>query len=193
MKTQITKANVEDVISEIESAFYDIPFENSKFQTEHFVINAALTPERAYRAIGLRMFNRIHALQEAQFNLLREDIDIEELQVKIGILEKSSRTNAADFKIRRAEIDIAQKRAKRAYTNKLINDALVELNFLYDHFKALPRFTREEFEKAESGYFGESLYRQIEGIVGAQESLRNMQEKTPALSHQTKMLGGDHA
>ena len=50
---QVTNENVAAVLQEVQEAFYDIPFENSQFQTEAFVIAAQLTPERAYRAIGL--------------------------------------------------------------------------------------------------------------------------------------------
>ena len=193
MKQLITQSNVEDVITEIETAFYDIPFENSKFQTEQFVINASLTPERAYRTIGLRMFNRIRALQEARFNLMREDVDIEELQVKIELLERSRHTNATKFKIRRYEIDIAQKQANRGYTNKLINDALTELNLLYTHFKLLPRFTRLQFESAEHQYFVQSLTRQAKGVIGANEALNNMSITHEALKHLDLRLGDDNA
>jgi len=176
MKDLITTDNTEDVIKEIEEAFFDIPFENSQFQTEHFVINAALTPERAYRAIGLRMNNRLRALREAQFGRMREDIDIEEMeeQLKAYGLSKYSK--------RRLEIDIQQKLSNRAFTDKLINDAIKELNVLYYHFKRLPRFTREQFEAAEGKYFIESLNRQVKGIVGANESLTNMTVPMPSLT-----------
>lgn len=178
MKNLITKENTDAVIQEIEEAFFDIPFENSQFQTEHFVINAAITPERAYRAIGLRMHNRLRALREAQFTRMREDVDIEELQ------EKMSSFNLNKFDYRRAEIDIQEKLSHRAFTEKLINDAITELNVLYHHFKRLPKFTREQFEEAEGTYFRESLRRQIEGCVGPKESLSNMNLKTSALTHE---------
>lgn len=183
MKNLVTAENTDDVIKEIEDAFYDIPFENSQFQTEHFVINAQLTPERAYRAIGLRMHNRLRALREAQFSRMREDVDIDELRAKL----KLSETNKFDK--RRYEIDIQEKLANRAYTDKLINDAIKELNVLYHHFKRLPRFTREQFEAAEHEYFAASLQRQLSGIVGAAESLENMKQPTPALTtHERKEL-----
>jgi|SRR3990167_904724 len=184
MKNLITIENTGDVIKEIEEAFFDIPFENSQFQTEHFVINAALTPQRAYRAIGLRMNNRLRALREAQFSRMREDIDMEELRAK------ADDQTVSKYDRRRAEIDILQKLSNRAFTEKLINDALAELNVLYAHFKRLPRFTREEFEVAEQTYFRESLTRQVSGVVGANESLTNMNVTTPAITaNEAKELG----
>ena len=80
----IDQSNADDVINEINEAFFDIPFENSEFQTENFVIAASITPERAYRAIGLRLQSRLRALQEAKFGAAKEDIDIEELEAKIA-------------------------------------------------------------------------------------------------------------
>lgn len=171
MNDLITLNNTDDVIAEIEEAFYDIPFENSRFQTEHFVINAALTPERAYRAIGLRMHNRLRALQEAKFSRLRQDVDIDEARAKLQSLTVNK------FDKRRAEIDIQEKQAARSFTDKLINDAVAELNVLYRYFKKLPRYSREQFEAGEEEYFNKSLTRQLNGVVGAAESLANMSDK----------------
>lgn len=178
MSKLITTENTADVIKEIEEAFFDIPFENSQFQTEHFVINAAITPERAYRAIGLRMHSRLRALREAQFSRQREEVDIDELRAKLSLSETNK------FDKRRYEIDIAEKLSNRAFTEKLINDAIAELNVLYNHFKRLPRFTRIQFERAEAAYFEESLTRQIKGVVGAYESMTNMKVPTKALTRE---------
>lgn len=177
MNNSVTLENKDDVIKEIEDAFFDIPFENSQFQTENFVINAALTPQRAYRAIGLRMHNRLRALREAQFSREREDIDIEELREKLNDPELTT------YDIRRAAVDINQKLANRGFTDKLINDAIKELNVLYVHFQRLPRYTRDEFEAGEKEYFARSLSNQMNGVVGAAESLQNMSNPNEALTY----------
>lgn len=166
--SQVTTENVNDVIDELNQAFYDIPFENSQFQTENFVIGASITPARAYRAIGLRMSSKLNALREAKYSRLRMDIDIEELQ------EKVNDPNTNKFDKRRAELDIQEKLEGIPYTDKLINDAVTELNILYKHFKALPKFTRDEFEVEEKLHFEQRLQRQLMGGNGAQESLMNM-------------------
>ena len=57
-----TVDHIPDVLKELEEAFYDIPFENSDFQNKMFVVADQLTPARAYRAIGLRMFAKISQL-----------------------------------------------------------------------------------------------------------------------------------
>jgi hypothetical protein len=172
---QITESNVTNVLEEIQQAFFDIPFENSQFQTDTFVVGAQVTPERAYRAIGLRMNSKIQALLEAQYSRAKEDIDIEELE------EKIQNPETGKFDRKRAELDIKYKLSNRRYTDKLVNDAITELNVLYRHFKALPKYTREEFEKGEQHHFEIKLTRQLEGIQGAAESLANMQHDTPSL------------
>jgi len=165
---EINETNIPDVLKEIQEAFYDIPFENSQFQTEAFVIAAQVTPERAYRAIGLRMNAKIQALNEAKHGRAKEDIDIEELQAKIA----DEGTN--DFDRRRAQLDVSFKLSNRAYTDKLINDAIAELNILYVHFKKLPTYTREQFELGERKHFEEKLTRQISNVQGPYEALQNM-------------------
>lgn len=171
----VTSENADGVIDIINEAFYDIPFENSAFQTEQFVIAAQITPERAYRSIGLRLHSRLQALKEAKYNAMREEIDIEELQ------EKIADPNTNKFDRRRAEIEIEQKIANRPFTQKLINDAVQECNVLYKHFQALPKFTREQFEKGEKQHFTLRLNRAVQGIQGAQESLVNMEKDMPTL------------
>jgi len=172
--TTITETNVPDVLKEIQDAFYDIPFENSQFQTEAFVVAAQVTPERAYRAIGLRMNSKIQALNEAKYGRMKEDIDIEELEYKIA-------DPATDqFDRRRYQLDIEQKLANRPYSDKLINDALVDLNIMYHHFKALPRYTRDEFEAGEATHFEVKLTRQLNNVQGAQEALVNMHTDMPS-------------
>ena len=172
----VTDENVAAVLQEVQTAFYDIPFENSQFQTEAFVIAAQATPERAYRAIGLRMHSKIQAVLEAKHGRAKEDIDIEELQ------EKIDNPYTTGFDRRRAQLDVQYKLANRPYTDKLMNDALTELNNLYAHFKALPRYTREQFELGERKHFDVKLLRQAQGCTGAIEALENMNVDMPAFA-----------
>ncbi len=163
----VDQDNYPDVLNEINEAFWDIPFENSQFQTEQFVIGGSITPERAYRNIGLRMQNRLRALQEAQYGRAKEDIEIEKLQHTVD-------TSTDQYEARLAALEIDFKLSNRPFTDKLINDALKELNVLYAHFKALPRYTREEFEQGERQHFEVKLTRQVNNVVGAHEALVNM-------------------
>jgi len=169
-----TIAHVDSILDEINQAFFDIPFENSQFQTEAFVIAAAITPERAYRSIGLRMFAKIRALQESKFHRLNNEIDLDEIDEKIakGSLDK--------YELRRETVKREKTKAEIQYSDKLINDAITELNILYKHFKALPKFTREQFEAGEKQHFIERLSRQHE-LSGDQQSLINLDEDMKAL------------
>ena len=178
----VTENNVADVLAEVQEAFYDIPFENSQFQTEAFVIAAQVTPERAYRSIGLRMQSKIQAILEAKHGRAKEDIDIEELQEKIDDPDISS------FERRRAQLDIDFKLANKQYTDKLLNDAITELNILYGHFQKLPRYTREQFELGESKHFQIKLDRQVKGIQGALEALTNMHQDAPMFTELENQL-----
>ena len=59
----ITLNNTNDVLKEIEDAYYDIPFGNTAFQTEMFVISAQITPARMYRTVGLHLNSMLKELQ----------------------------------------------------------------------------------------------------------------------------------
>jgi hypothetical protein len=173
--TNITQETADDVIKELEDAFYDIPFENSKFQTEAFVIAAQITPERAYRSIGLRMMAKLRALNEAKFSRMKQQVDLDEIDYKL----KDDKLDV--FEKRRQEIKKQELLSGNYWSDKLINDAIQELNVLYKHFKNLPRYTRDQFESAEKLHFEQRLNRQVIGVSGAKESLVNMHEDLKAL------------
>ena len=176
MSTSITVANVPDVLKELEEAFYDIPFENSNFQNQMFVVAAQQTPARAFRAVGLRMFAKIRAIKEASFGIKLQDIDIAENAHKM-CLESTS-----VFDKQRLEIENQKLLESRKWTEKLFNDAIQELNCLYQEFNKLPKFTREGFEAEERVHFQSMLQRHAQGITGAQESLENMNQDVFNLS-----------
>jgi hypothetical protein len=164
----ISENNAQDVVKEIQDAFYDIPFENSAFQTENFVIAGQITPERAYRAVGLRMNKKLIAVQEAIVARELEKVEEEELQAKIDSPDYDN------FEKRKFELELKKRQIYKPFNDKLFNDALKELNVLYKHFNALPKYTREEFEAGEKRHFLEDLNRQALGLAGAKMSLINM-------------------
>jgi hypothetical protein len=159
--------NIHSVLSEIESAFFPIPFENSEFQTMVFVLAAQQTPARAYRALGLRMFSKLQAVKEHLYNTAMTNILIEE---KTDML---SDCNVSKYDKRRAELEIEKIRAGASFADKLLNDALTELNILWREFQKFPRYTREQFEAEEAQHFDARLKRQMQ-FGGAAESLENM-------------------
>ena len=173
--TTVNAENAADVIKEVQDAFWDIPFENSAFQTENFVLAGQITPERAYRALGLRMNKKLIALQEALIGREKGEIEEEEMQ------EKLNGPDLNTYQKRIMELELKKKQINKPFRNKLINDAIAELNVLYKHFKALPRYTRAEFEAGERRHFIERLNRQAIGVSGAKESLINMFDDVKAL------------
>lgn len=142
---------VEDVLAEIDDAFFDIPFENSGFQTKVFVVAAQKTPARAYRTIGLNLYRKIQAINELKHAIALEDVDIEEWRATINSWR------ASKFDKRRAQINIDKALGNRNYTEKLLNDAIDDLNMLYAEFKRLPKYTREQFEAEEQTHFETAL------------------------------------
>ena len=154
----------ENIVEEVERRFFDIPFDNSDFQNIQLVIAGQYTPCRGYRALGLRLMQRIEALREAKYNLKVLLIDIEELEDK-------KKNSANQFEIRRKEAEIERKKDSCRYTEKLVNDCSHEIGALYNYLKKFPEFTREQFEAEEQEHFRILLERNLAGFVGAKDSL----------------------
>jgi hypothetical protein len=167
--------NVENVLKEIQNAFYDIPFENSEFQTEHFVLAAQITPERAYRALGLRMYKKLIAVQESIIDMEKSKIEEEQM------LQTLEDPTVSNFEKRKIKLDLKLKEINRPFFEKLLNDAIVELNVLYKHFKVLPKYTRQEFELGEKRHFLETSKRALMGISSHSESLFNIEHDINSL------------
>jgi hypothetical protein len=173
---------VTDVLKEVENAYYDIPFGNSDYQNLAFMMGSQITPERAYRALGLRLHSRINALKQAKYQKLKTEIDIEEKKYKINH-EKTD-----PFEKRRLEIELIEIEESVSQTNKLINDCIHECNFLYSLFTKFPRYTREEFERGEELHFIELAKRQILGIQSGKETLINITHDKKAFEQAFTML-----
>ena len=156
------------LLSEIQDSFLSIPFGNSDFQIANFIVNGAQTPQRAFRAVCLSLRDKILTLNEAYYGQLKFQVDLDELQEKIG-------DPATDkFDRRRMEIDYEQKISQQRDNEKLLIDAIHEVELLYSFWQKLPHPTRAEFEAAEEDYFKISLTKQVLGIDGAVGSLENM-------------------
>lgn len=139
--------NIDSILSELESSYCGIPFGNSDFQDRMTLISRELTPGRAYRHVGLRMFRRIRDIKNLKFQRQLQNIDIEE---KRAIIEDQK---TSEFDKRRKEIEIAIIIDSRAWEDKLLNDAINELNFLYSEYKKFPKYTKEMFEAEEKDHF----------------------------------------
>lgn len=153
---------------DLNSRFAEIPFGNSRFQNENFVINAQYTPARAYRAIGLALSARLRGLKEALFNFKREQIGIEELKFELsGEIQNQ-------FDHSRKELDLQEKQSNISYLEKLVKDSAYEVEILSAALKKFPQYTREQFESEEPMHYARHLQLQAAGVQGAHESLFQM-------------------
>lgn len=174
--------SVDSILTEIDSAFYDIPFGNSAFQTRAFVIAAAITPERAYKTIGLQLSSLLSNIKN---NLIGKQIAEIKLEQK---KEKLNDPKLDKFDKQILELEILMEQSSLSTVAKLSNDSLNEFNVLYSEFKKLPKFTREQFESAELNYFTQSLSRQANQLDGAALSIIHMLEDLPALNEYTEKI-----
>lgn len=181
-KTQLNLANLQDALQEVESAFYDIPFANTDFQCEAFVIAAQITPARAYRSIGLQLQSILTELNNIKYAEKLKQIEILELQ------EKINDESISKFERMKAEVKLEQLQSKNIWNEKLVSDQIHQANLYYKHFKAFPKYTRDQFEKEEFLYFEQSLRRQILGITGAKESIMNMMDDKQTIQNFEQML-----
>lgn len=166
--TKLTLQQTESILKEITESYYDIPFGNTKFQTEMFVIAAQITPARAYKAIGMQLLSLIESARNKIYEHEKELLEIEKLKEEINF----GNLNSYDKKIK--EIDLKMKEFDINSYNKYLNDAAHQINVLYSHYIKFPKYTREEFESQEKLYFEQSLQRQILGLTGAKEAMINM-------------------
>lgn len=167
---------VETYIKEINDAYFDIPFGNTAFQTEMFVIAQQITPARAYRAVGLQMNATLGNLKTLIIEQKLDEISVEEFK------EQIQDESVSRFERARAEIKVKNVMDAMEVRRKLVNDSFHELQILYKHFSAMPQYTREQFEAEERLYFEQSLQRQTMGITGAKEAIVNMMEDFKNLS-----------
>ena len=171
--------DLKNILNDIEQRSSEIPFGNSDFQTDNFVIAGAITPARAYRAILLQLRSRLDAIHKTKFSRDLQKIDIAEMAEQI----KSWKTGK--WEKQRLKTRIAEAHYDFSQSEKLIKDAIHEIGLLYNRLQSFSHFTREEFEAEEKQHFEERLTRQIKGITGAAESLENMYTDAPILINKT--------
>lgn len=157
---------IDQIEKELLEKCEDIPFGNSLYQDESFILNTSYTDARAIRNIGLTLSDRVRALRGLEFSMKKLDVDLREIAHKLK--------SAEDFEKERLEIDREEKLSGMAYTQKLLKDALYEVEYLRAILAKLPKLTRAEFESQEKQYFIESLTRQAVNLPEAAKSLEAM-------------------
>jgi len=169
--------NLQKLLNEVEQAYFDIPFGNTRFQQEVFVVAAAITPQRAYRIIGLQLHGALNTLRTRHQELQLQKVEIEELQEQLNDSELNK------YERKKLEIKIQGLIDGEVWERKLLNDTIKEAEFYYTKFKSFPKYTREEFEAGERLYFEQSLSRQLLGVTGAKEAVMNMLDDTKTIAN----------
>jgi len=134
----------QSIVDEIKEAAHNVPFNQSSFQNIYLSI-PHITDERDYRHALLQADGKINNLMAARFLTKRILIDIKEILLNME--------SASGFELERMQIDLEEKEWNLNNNQKLIDDAMIELNDYYQVFKALPKFTREQFENGEKAYW----------------------------------------
>jgi hypothetical protein len=174
---QTAKQQHDTIIAEIQNDFFNIPFGNSQFQTEMFVIAAQITPERMYRQLGLSIIDKLKHLKTFEFDLKKQLVKQETHHKTL------TDNNSTEEEKKLASIEIEEFEYFDWDRKKSIRDLLKELNVLYDAYKKFPKYTEEQFERGEATHFEQRLNRQILGLVGAKESIINMIDDKQTLTN----------
>lgn len=124
----------------------DVPFGNSDYQNRQAIVNDEQTPMRAYRHAALRITNRLQALMEARYSVMKADVEIRKLKRRLL-------TESDDLERDLLHIEIEQKQATIPYTEKLVSDAIAEIESLYPVIEKLGAVKRSDFEAEESEHF----------------------------------------
>ena len=136
--------NPEEKLKELESLFETVPFGNSQFQNV-FMSACQETKARKYRHVLLQINQKLLALKESEFKLRRTKIEISKIEEDLN--------KAEGFTKELLQIDLEEKKWAMSGAQKLINDALIELNTFNSIRESLPAYSREEFEAEEKEYW----------------------------------------
>lgn len=127
-------------------------FGDSLFQIQAFNIGKHETDSRAYRQILLELDKKFTVLKKARIHRRRT-------YAKLGLLHEKIEQQTNHYEKELLQCDLEEIEIDLAREDKLIKDAILECNMLYEAFKKLPKITREEFEAKEGEYWGKRLVR----------------------------------
>lgn len=130
--------NIEQIVLK---AMNEIPFENSNAQTDS-IINSALTPERAYRQLGIRFMKRWNDLKICS-------IERRKSEIKVKRMEKELAETSDELDKEELQLEIEKIKTSWPYEDKLAGDCKAELLHIVKRLKQLPCYDRKMFEEAE--------------------------------------------
>lgn len=158
-----------ETLKELMEDFADIPFGNTDYQIEHFVISPQKTPARAYRTIGLEMISLIDSFYSSMDAFLGLEHRLKKLDKKI----KKATENNNEHKLLRLSVQKSQIIHNLNYSKKLLFDLEKRFNLYYEKYKAFPKITLEEFNAQEPMFHNLDLIQQI-NFGGAGRALENI-------------------
>lgn len=141
----------------------EVPFGNSDFQNQTAIVNWELTPYRALRHSSLRINDRLQALNECYYNLKENDVKIRRIDRQIERLNKN-KPEDFDLDVEDLENEKAKILSTYPYTQKLIKDAIQEINSLSPVVESIWKITREQFESEEKDHFIKKLLQPNEAL-----------------------------
>jgi len=140
--------NLEDQIAEL---IKNGPsFSQSKFQTHSFIVKKHNSGPREYRQLLLELNGKYNALKLAQ-------IETRKTNAKLSILAKSIEKETDKDRKTILECNYDKLMLSLSNQDKLVLDAIDECNYLYSEIEKMPKYTNEEFEKAEEEYWKNRL------------------------------------
>lgn len=143
---------VNSILKQFINTIEEVPFGNSDFQNKTSIVNGEISPHRAYRHSALRIMNRLNALNECYYSLKENDIKIKRLEREIERLEKNQPEDY-DLDIEEKIIEIEKIKSTYTYTQKLIKDAIQEINVLSPIIESVWKLDRKTFESMEENHF----------------------------------------
>jgi hypothetical protein len=193
--------NTENIMSEIDKLIEDIPFGNTLYQMQHFVVDQHATPARQYRQIMLELSGRKQTLEENirnlkksknRINYLNAEIDILQYEQEVLSKEDFRKQTLISAKIEGKKIQIEEKQSGAAYNQKLIKDCAKICDFLASKAKELldkhgPDIANTDDEEDEywqerfsNNILAEKLARSLQVDVGTAQSILQLPEEAQA-------------
>jgi hypothetical protein len=150
--TELTVEQVEASDDRFWSLLESVPFDRSAFQIERLVVNH-LTPGRTLRSALLELSEKAQALHKASFDRQRTQVKLRQNRRKLVELRAKTMTDDDQDDAELIEIDVRELEFNIKVQNKLVNDALREVQTILNILAALPAYTRETFEAEEGEYW----------------------------------------
>lgn len=147
-QTQEQIKTIENLFDEIK----ELQQNRSNFALEKFVVGQHDMPARQRKQVLDELMSMLVGLQQTVTAHEMAQVDIEEL---------SERKDRDKYEQKRNEIRLGEKTREVKLVEMQITGTLRECDYLYRMLQAMPKYTREQFEKEEAEYWTKRLTRQV--------------------------------